>query len=262
MPSERLTRLFSINGYEVFQPTCDRGEPGEAVPADAVPDAVPVRRHTTMPRNALALVAVALLAVGASGVVAATMDAPSADAQSADALPANYTVDVVDYGDVSDDAVDRAVETAWTNDEVRSYFADGAAVHFEVWAGLHDGTVNVNVAPADAPDDTRVVATVDLDDGTVTAVEEPVQLNASNAISIDLGENGTVSVDGDEYEANDTEASTDRNRTYTADQSVRIDLDEDSLERGEDGTLSFEVENATADADVFRIDTGNATADE
>ena len=140
--------------------------------------------------------------------------------------------------------------------------ADGAAVHFEVWAGLHDGTVNVNVAPADAPDDTRVVATVDPETGTVTTVEEPVELNASNAVSIDLGENGTISAGGDEYAANDSEASTDRNRTYTADQSVRIDLDEDSLEPGADGTFSVEVENATADAEVFRIDTGNATADE
>jgi hypothetical protein len=231
-------------------------------PLTRLPTPAPARRHTTMRRNLFTLVAVTLLAVGASGVVAATLDAPSADTQSADALPANHTVDVINPGDVSDDAVDRAVETTWADDEVRSYFADGAAVHFEVWGGLHDGTINVDVAPADAPDDTRVVATVDPETGTVTTVEEPVRLNASNAVSIDLGENGTVSADGDEYEVNDSEASTDRNRTYTADQSVRIDLDEDSLERGADGTFSVEVENAMSDAEVFRIDTGNATADE
>ncbi|WP_139171126.1 hypothetical protein [Halorientalis regularis] len=82
-----------------------------------------------MRRNLFTLVAVTLLAVGASGVVAATLDAPSADTQSADALPANHTVDVINPGDVSDDAVDRAVETAWADDEVRSYSGSEAKAH-------------------------------------------------------------------------------------------------------------------------------------
>ena len=173
-----------------------------------------------MRTKALTLAVAALLALGASGGVTASTATPVADTASADALPSDHTVDVVNPDAVSDAAVDQAIETAWANDTVQSYFDDGAAVHFQVWATeLDEDVVHVNVAPRDAPDETRVVADVALGENTVTSVDEPVKLTASNSISIDATE-------------------------YDTAQASQFSPDEDSMERGGDGTFSFTLEDA------------------
>ena len=75
-----------------------------------------------------ALALAATLAVATGGAVAA-------DASTDDALPADYERDVVDPdGDLSDEAIDRAIETAWANEEVRAALSDDATPSFEVWA--------------------------------------------------------------------------------------------------------------------------------
>ena len=217
--------------------------------------------------NALTLAVVALIAIGASGVVAAGMDAPAADSESAEVLPANHTVDVVNPDEVSDGEVDQALETAWANDDVQSYFADRTAIHFDVWASeLDDGIVHVKIAPADTPDETRAIADVDLDQETVTSIDEPVTLNASNSMSIDTSDNNTVSIDDTEYELNGTDANSDENATrYTADQATQFQFNESSIERGGDGTFSIELEDddgTNTDVsieEIFRIDLSRAT---
>ncbi|WP_336000214.1 hypothetical protein [Halorientalis halophila] len=202
-----------------------------------------------MRRNALTLAIVALVALSATGVVAASMTAPTADTPSAAASPANQTIDVVNPEEVSDEEVDQAVDIAWANDEVQSYFDDDAAVHFEVWASeLKDGIVHVDVAPQDAPDETRVTATVDLDAETVTDVSEPVKLNASSAISINETEYGIVSDDGDEFTLNDNndEDSTEQhdiNATkITADQVHEEQFNMSTAESQDNGVFTIELE--------------------
>lgn len=207
-------------------------------------------------RTKLAVLAVAALLALATGSVVAAMDTPTADTKSDDVLPANYTVDVINPGEVSDEDVDRAIETAWTNEEVRSYFDEGAAVHFEVWAStLDEDVIHVKVAPIEEPDETRVLADVNLSEQQVTYIDEPVTLNASNAITVNAGD----------YDLNATERSGDTsgedNATrLTADQSVQLELNESSIERGGDSTFTFEVEDddgastAVPSDEVIRID--------
>ncbi|MFD1587648.1 hypothetical protein ACFR9U_11685 [Halorientalis brevis] len=198
-----------------------------------------------MRQKALTLAVAALLALGASGVVAATMDGSTADAASADVLPANYTVDVTNPEMVSDEAADTAIETAWANEDVRSHFDDGAAVHFDLWASeLDDGVIHVSVAPMDDPDDTRVIADVALDQETVTSVDEPVTLNVSSAMSINASETDVVSVDGSEYELRRDDSAGEENATrLTADQAVQIELNESSIERRGNGTFTIEIDD-------------------
>lgn len=200
-----------------------------------------------MRRNALTLAVVALVALSATGVVAASMTAPTADTPSAAASPTNQPIDVVNPDEVSDEEVDQAVDNAWANEQVQSYFDDGTAVHFEVWASeLDDGIVHVDVAPQDAPDETRVMATVDLNAETVTDVTEPVKLNASNAISINETEYGIVSADGDEFTVNDDEDSTEQhdiNATkITADQVHEEQINMSSAESQGDDVFTIELE--------------------
>jgi hypothetical protein len=190
-------------------------------------------------RTKFAVLAVAaLLALGTGSVVAA-MDAQTTDTTSDDVLPANYTVDVINPGEVSDEGVDRAIETAWANDTVRSYFDDEAAVRFEVWAsGLDEDVIHVHVAPIEDPDETRVIADVNLSKKRVIYTDEPVTLNASNAITVDASD----------YDLTDTEpgqsTNSEENATrLTADHATQIELNESSIERGGDGTFTIEVED-------------------
>jgi hypothetical protein len=140
---------------------------------------------------------------------------------------------------VSDEEIDQAIETAWANDTVRSYFDDDTAVHFEVWASRLEGDViHVKVAPIDDPDETRAIADVNLSEQQVTYIDEPVKLNASNAITINASD----------YDRNDTEHSQntddEQNATkLTADQATQIELNESSIERSGDGTFTIEVED-------------------
>lgn len=207
-------------------------------------------------RTKLAVLAVAaLLALGTGSVVAA-MDTPTADTASDEALPANHTVDVINPGEVSDEEIDQAIETAWANDTIRSYFDEGAAVHFEVWAsGLDENVIHVKVAPFNEPDETRVIADVNPSEQQVTYIDEPVMLNASNAITINASD----------YDLNDTEHSQDTNdeenaTRLTADQATQIEVNESSIERGGDGIFTLEVEDdngtttTVASDEIIRID--------
>ena len=206
-------------------------------------------------RTKLAVLAVAaLLALGTGSVVAA-MDMPTADTASDDVLPANHTVDVINPGAVSDEEVDQAIETAWANQTVRSYFDEVTAVHFEVWAsGLDQSVIHVKAAPLEEPDETRVITDVNLSKKQVTYVDEPVKLNASNAITIDA-------ID---YDRNDTEPSQHTNNEehvtrLTADQATQIELNESSIERGGEGTFTLEVEDdetttTVPSEEIIRID--------
>lgn len=231
-------------------------------PADQHADTGPLVsvRHPqieTMRENLLTLALVALLALGASGVAAASMNVANADTTSAAALPANYTVDITNPDAASDEDVARAIETAWANDTVRSYF-DADAVHFKVWASeLDDRSVYVKVAPQDAPTYTRVVADVDPDKQTVTSVDEPVTLTASNAVSLNATDDDIASADGDELEVNRDNESGDENPTeITADQSSQVRLNESSMTRGGDGTFTFQVgggDETTVDASPTEI---------
>ena len=196
-----------------------------------------------MRNKAIALVFAALLAFGASGVVTASMAPPAADTASADAPPDNYTVDIVNPDEVSDEDVTQAVSIAWANDEVRSYFDDGAAVHFEVWASeLHDGIVHVDVAPMDAPDNTRVIADVDLDEQTVTSIDEPVAFNTTTAMSINASDGDSVSIDGAEYEQNRDDANDEESATrITADESFQLNFSDSTIEPQDDGTYRVDL---------------------
>jgi hypothetical protein len=157
---------------------------------------------------------------------------------------------------VSDEEIDQAIETAWANDTVRSYFDDDTAVHFEVWdSRLDEDVTQIKIAPAEEPDKTRVIADVNLSEQQVTYIDEPVKLHASNAIT----------VNGSDYDLNDTEHSqnTDDEENaarLTADQATQIELNESSIERSGDGTFTIEVEddNGTTTTvppdDIIRID--------
>ena len=207
-------------------------------------------------RTKLAVLAVAALFALGTGSVVAAMDGPTTDTASDDVLPANYTVDVMNSGEVSDEEVDQAIETAWSNETVQSHFDEGGAVHFEIWAsGLDKDVIHVNVAPIEEPSETRVIADVDSSEQQVTSIDEPVKLNASNAITIDAGD---YDINGTEHsqETNDEENAT----KLTADQATQIELNGSSIDRGGNGTFSFELEdddgtNTTAPSDeIIRID--------
>ena len=207
-------------------------------------------------RTKLAVLAVAALLAFGTGSVVAAMDTPTTDTASDDVLPANHSVDVIDPGEMSDEKIDQAIETAWANETVRSYFDDDAAVHFEVWAsGLDEDVIHVEVAPIEEPDETRVIADVNLSEQRVTYIDEPVKLNASNAITIDATD----------YDLNDTEHSQNTNNEenatrLTADQATQIELNDRSIERGGDGTFTFEVEDddetttTVPSEEIIRID--------
>lgn len=174
----------------------------------------------------LILAVAALLALGAGGVTATTMTTPAADAGSAAALPANYTVDIANPDEVTDEAAEQAIETAWADDDVQSYVEGNDAVHFEVWASeLDDDTVYIDVAPLESPEDTLVRAHVNVDEQTVTSTDEPVTLNASDAISITASGEGDVSVNGTDYELNqNTQNTAETGSPYTAEQSTEFHI--------------------------------------
>ncbi len=191
-----------------------------------------------MRTNLSVLAVAALLVVGTGSVVAAAMDDPTADTSSADALPSNYTVETIGTADLSDEELATALEIAWANEDVRSYVDDGTAVHFEVWTSDLDDSVHVNVAPEATPDDTRVLAEVDLDQQTVTTIDEPVELNASSAITIDASDYNLTEPTA-RGETTDGENAT----RLTAEQSQQIQLNETTIDRGGDGTFTIEVED-------------------
>ena len=198
-------------------------------------------------RHRLTVLAVAaLLALGTGGGVAAALDQPTNGAEP----PADYTVAVETPDELTDEDVDRAVALAWADDQVRSQFEDGAAVHFELWAsGSADGIVHVDVTPADDHEDLRAVADVNVDDGTVTNVDEPVTLTVSDATSIDGDEYDLVDAATDADSGADAATETtsdDGNATrLTADESVSIDV-ENATDAGDDGTFSVTVPDGTA----------------
>lgn len=211
-------------------------------------------------RNKIFTLAVAaMLAITASGAVAAGTGALAADSDSATALPDNHSVNVLNADEVSEEEVEQAITTAWGNEDVQQYFTDGAAVHFEVWASeLNDSTVHVKIGPKESPDETRVIASIDLDRAAVVSVSEPVTLNESNAISINASSSDGVTIDGAEYDLNRDEQSSEDNRTrYTAERATHIDLNESSIEPVEDGTFTIEVESEEGSSaeNTFRINT-------
>jgi len=205
-------------------------------------------------RHKLAVLAVAaLLALSTGGVVGATLDTPT-DESTETELPNDHTVENVNPDELSEEEADRALEAAWANETVRSYFDDDTGVHFKLWASAFDeDSVSVHAAPVDAPDDTRVIAEVDLTDGVVTRTHEPVRLNASNAIEIDGSNYDIETVDAQKR------ADSDENATrISSDELHQVQLNESSIERGGDGTFTMEVEGDEEVSDseeITRIDT-------
>jgi hypothetical protein len=197
----------------------------------------------------LTLAVAALLALGAGGVTATSMTNPAADTASADVLPANHTVDVVNPDEVSDEAVEQAIETAWANEDVRGYVEGNDAVHFEVWASeLDDDTVYVDVAPIESPKDTLVRAHVNVTQQTVISTDEPVTLNASNATSITASEGGNVSVNGTDYDLNrNTEDPAENGTRYTAEQSTEFEINASSPSSQTGETFFVTIETSEDD---------------
>jgi len=205
-------------------------------------------------RHKLAVLAVAaLLALSTGGVVGATLDTPT-DESTETELPNDHTVENVNPDELSEEEADRALEAAWANETVRSYFDDDTGVHFKLWASAFDeDSVSVHVAPVDAPDDTRVIAEVDLTDGVVTRTHEPVRLNASNAIEID-GSNYDIET-ADAQKRADSDANATR---ISSDELQQVQLNESSIERGGDGTFTIEIEGdeeVSGSEEITRIDT-------
>lgn len=178
----------------------------------------------------VALAVTALFVLGTGGVVAATVTdtpiAPTVDAPSDTASPANYTVEVVDPDDeLNEQDVEDAREIAWANETVRSYFSANESVHFKVWASRTDDG-NVSVwLSTNESAPARVVA--DVGAGSVTDVDEP--------------------------------------ETLTADEFVKLDLDENSIEEGDDGVYRIEPSddeaagNATGDGNAVRLTANDST---
>ncbi|SER09746.1 hypothetical protein [Natrinema salaciae] len=186
----------------------------------------------------VALALTALVVVGAGGAMAAgsAQDSPAdGTAQTNSDLPDKSTTEVIDPNDTLEtEQVDAAVEAAWANDDVRSYVEDGEAVHLEVWDGMpDDDTVFVDVASADAPNETRVTARVDIDRGTVTDLSEPVTLDQSNGMSVERTDDGEFVVGN----------GTDRLVTEQSADAV-------------DGSVAFDVDG-NDDADTVSIETGS-----
>lgn len=197
-----------------------------------------------------ALALAATLAIGASGVVAA--DAGSGE-RSAVQLPDEYGVDVTDSEDVLDDAdVDRAIKTAWSDAAFRSYFETGEYVHFDVWAQGPNEDIHVSAGPSSDTGDDRVYATVDLDAGVVTEVDEPVRLNATSARTIELdgdtfefsngtdtSDDGTIAFEVPEDAGSDTDEEYDAKLTAEESLTVGLDLIDDAF--GSDGVALYEM---------------------
>ncbi|ADQ69066.1 hypothetical protein C499_06230 [Halogeometricum borinquense DSM 11551] len=127
-----------------------------------------------MQHRALTLVVAALLAFGASGVVAATTTvSPSpvtADASPTDGVsPADHTVKVIDPDDrLSEQDIENAWQLAWSNETVKRSFENADSPHFQVEAVSDELQVYVATDETARP---QVVADVDLDSESVTAVE-------------------------------------------------------------------------------------------
>lgn len=150
-----------------------------------------------MNRKSVALALAAMLALGAGGAVAAIAtddtvgERDAAMAQQTEPAE-NYTTEVRDpHGVLTSADVDAAVETALSDEEMRSYFDDGESVHVELWAPQPDERrAVVSLSPGEAPNDTRVLANVWLDRQEVTGVEEPRTLDESTGISVELTDDG------------------------------------------------------------------------
>ncbi|APW98535.1 hypothetical protein CHINAEXTREME_12455 [Halobiforma lacisalsi AJ5] len=171
-------------------------------------------------------------------------------------MPANYTTEITNSDAMTDAEIDRALTTAWQNDTVQNYFDDGAAVHFDVWASeLHDDTMYVKVAPIDAPDETRVIADVDLDRQAVTSTDEPVKLDTTDSVSIDASD-----IDLDQPDQQDEPSDVEDVTQYSATETVEFDLNESSIEHGGDGTFDFTLGSESdtgitvSAGDILRID--------
>jgi hypothetical protein len=185
----------------------------------------------------IALALAAMLTVGTGGVAAAGASS-TAEAQ----LPDDYTVEVTDpFEDLPSDEVDEAIETAWSNDRVRSAVEASDDLHFEVVADTEQ--VEVQVAPG--PDaDERVVAEIG-PDGTVTDVFEPsTTADASNVRTVDLDDTEfdvTETEDGETVEWIDTEEV----------ETMEVDPDETVVvEDGETGTWTGVGASLTTTIDV------------
>lgn len=190
-------------------------------------------------RTKIAILAAATLLILGTGSIVAAVDEPRNDTVSEDELPANFSVDVTNSEKVSDEGVDQAIKTAWANDTIQSYFDKNEPVSFEIWAsGLDGEAIRVKAAPIKGADETRVTATVDLSEQQVTSITEPMKLNSSRADTIstsDYNLNATQSVD----DTSDKENAT----RLTSDQADQVDLNQSSIERSDDGTLTFEVDD-------------------
>lgn len=137
-------------------------------------------------RTTLLALALAVAAVTA-GVGGAVADGSSA--HDTDVLPDDHAIDVVDPADdlaVAD--VTAAVETAWTDDEVRAAVDDSAPLEFEVWADpATDTDADVAVWITERDDQANAtIADVDLGTEMVLDVREPITKTTMHTDRVDL----------------------------------------------------------------------------
>ncbi|AGN02072.1 hypothetical protein L593_10635 [Salinarchaeum sp. Harcht-Bsk1] len=192
---------------------------------------------------ALALVAaVALATSGAAAAVGANPAIQDADESTAEhQLPDDYTVEVTDrHGVLSDAEVEAAIQAAWADEEVRSYFENADDVHFDLWApDADEDRVMVSVAPADEPGQTRVYGNYLVGADTFTDVREPLTANESTTMDVQRTADGNFEVE----DGGSLDPAGDEPTNLTADESVDIDVE---LGSAADGTLTVQYDDANA----------------
>jgi len=202
----------------------------------------------------VALALVAALALLTSGVAAATGASPavhdSDEPATEHTLPDDYTVEVTDRHDVlTDEDVEAAIQAAWADDELRSYFADGESVHFDLWApDADEDRVAISVSPADEPGQIRVSGTYYVGSDTFTDVREPLSADETTSMDVELtGDNTVMIEDGgsidfsegtpsEEAAANDEPAENDEAIDVTADELITSEYDPSNLTLVSDGS--------------------------
>lgn len=185
--------------------------------------------HTNMNTKLVALALVAAVALATSGAVAATGASPAvhdAGASTTDhPLPDDHTVEVTDRHDVlSDEDVEAAIQAAWADEELRSYFEDADSVHFDLWApDADEDRVSVSVAPADEPGQTRVSGTYYVGADAFTDVREPITADEMTSQDLELSGENTVEVeDGGSLDLSET---TDEPNDESGENAVEVSAD-------------------------------------
>lgn len=175
---------------------------------------------------ALAL-AVAAVAAGAGGAVA---DGPSA--HDTDVLPDDHVIDVVDPDDELAEAdVTTAVETAWTDEDVRAAVDDAASLEFTVWADpagtVSETDVAVWITDRDEPAE-ATIADVDLGTGTVLDVRAPITKTATHTDRVDLTAVDADELPGDVTFSVENGTAADRVAVRTTSEDAEASVDEPS----------------------------------